>query len=163
MNKIYKFSLSLALMSMLACGGASEKKTTENKTDSSEIKTENKPKEPEAKESSEKDGVLTRSLVGAWEMQESEGKTNFTRMDFKEDAKSFEGGGGMFAAEGTYTVENGKLIIKTKGTVPDPEIGKEFNETFTIVQITDTMPYKLTLKDAEGKVLNFALTASYGD
>jgi hypothetical protein len=163
MNKICKFSLSLVLMSMLACGGSSEKKTTENKTDSTEIKAENKPQETEQKESSDKDGVFTRSLVGAWEMQESEGLTNFATMDFKEDAKSFEGGGGMFAAAGTYTVENGKLIIKAKGTNPEPEIGKASNETLTIVQITDTMPYKLILKDSNGKVLNFALTRSYGD
>jgi hypothetical protein len=158
MKKIAKFSLLIALTSLLACGGASEQKTSESKTDSTANKPTKEKSEGEKAENNEssKDESFARSLVGRWDYESGEtaGELDGLWHYYTTDGK-FESGGGMFGVEGTYTVKDGQLIIKSKQTVPDVEAGKEFNVTYTIVEVTNKAPYRLTLKNSKGNTLNY--------
>jgi hypothetical protein len=167
MNKINNFCLLLLLTGTLACGGKSEDKSNEKKADTSEVKAENKPKEEEKSEeknASDKDGVLNRSLVGHWEYESGEAAAELDagRLDFKTET-DFEAGGGMFSAEGTYSVKNEQLIFKAKVLTGEDPPGRTFTATYTIVEITEKMPYKLKLKNAKGNIMVYTLAQSYGD
>jgi hypothetical protein len=155
MKKIVKFSLLITLTSLLACGGASEQKTTENKAENQPTEEKSEGEKADNGDSS-KDESLTRSLVGRWDFESGEttGELDGLWYFFTTEGK-FEAGGGMFGVEGTYTVKDGLLIIKSKQTAPDPEIGKEHNVTYTIVEVTNKAPYKLTLKNSKGNTLNY--------
>lgn len=173
MKKMSKLSLSIILTLLLGCGGVTEQKTTENQTDSTEKKTEEKvnettntTEETENKNtaSTDQDGVLNRSLVGKWSYESGEtgGELDGSSFDFMMEGK-FASIAGMFSTEGTYTVKDGKLIIQAKVTNGEEKLGREFTQTFTIVKITNELPYKLLLKNSKGTVLTYNFTESYGD
>jgi hypothetical protein len=139
-SKLYKFSLLISLVGLLACGGNPEQSTTQ--IDSKEDKD------------------LNRSLIGQWEYESGEvagyldgGRLNFTTM------KDFEGGGGMFSVEGTYSVKNREIIIQAKVLTGEDTLGREFTEKLSIVKIGD----KLSLKNSKGNLLVYNLTRAYRD
>jgi len=165
MRTIFKLSALIVLMSLWACGGSSEQSATEAKEGTAQEETS------QGGVSTQEDERLSRTIVGKWAYESGEisDELDGLMLDFNVP-EQFSAVGGMFSAEGTYSVKGGKLIIKAKVLTGEEPAGREFTKTFTIVNVSEeaveingVLTYSLSLKNDKGAVLVYNLVESYGD
>lgn len=173
MKLINLITIVLALL-LWSCGGESADSTDTASSDSSQVSEENNeenteeiPESEETETSGESslnmaDDVAARSLVGKWVLDWDEEGDPYLSRDFLPEFEYVAEAVGL-RMTGTYTVENGFLIVEATVDEGYSMAREKIQEKIKIVEITEEMPYQIKLKDAEGKILVYNLKESYGD